>query len=74
MITEITENENSEWKSCCLRMDKTAVKYFVQVCILAGLICFSGVMLITDKDCNSQRNYAGLLMVCLGVFLPAPHI
>jgi hypothetical protein len=74
MINEITENENTEWHSCCLKMDKTAVKYFVQVSILSGLIIFSGVMLITDKDCNSQRNYASLLMVCLGVFLPQPHI
>jgi hypothetical protein len=74
MIAEITENENQEWRSCCMRMDKTAVKYFVQVGILSGLICFSGVMLITDKDCNSQRNYSALLMICLGVFLPAPHI
>jgi len=74
MIAEITENENQEWRSCCMKMDKTAVKYFVQVGILSGLICFSGVMLITDKDCNSQRNYSALLMICLGVFLPAPHI
>jgi fluoride ion exporter CrcB/FEX len=74
MIAEITENENQEWRSCCMRMDKTAVKYFVQVGILSGLICFSSVMLITDKDCNSQRNYSALLMICLGVFLPAPHI
>jgi len=73
MIIEEIEEKN-EWKSCCLRVDKAAVKYFVQVGILSGLIVFSSIMLISDKDCNSQRNYSGLLMMCLGCFMPAPHI
>ena len=68
------ENKVEEWKSCCLKADKNAVKYFFQVGILSGLILFSASMLVVDRDCNSQRNYASLLMVCLGVFLPQPHI
>ena len=74
IIDTRTEDENKEWKSCCLSVDKSAVKYFTQVGILSGLIIFSSVMLISDKDCSSQRNYSSLLMVCLGVFLPQPHI
>lgn len=70
----ITENENTEWKSCCLRVDKSALKYFVQVGILGGLVIFSAVMLVIDKDCTSQRNYSGLLMVCLGTLIPSPKI
>lgn len=70
----IAENENVEWKSCCLRADKNMVKYIVQVGVLSGLILFSASMLVVDKDCNSQRNYSSLLMICLGVFLPQPKM
>ena len=70
----IVENENLEWKSCCLKADKNMVKYIVQVGILSGLILFSASMLVVDRDCNSQRNYSSLLMICLGVFLPQPKM
>ena len=64
----------SEWKSCCLTVNPSAVKYFVQVTILASLIVYSATMLIVDGRCESQRNYGSLLMVCLGVFLPQPKM
>ena len=67
-------NTNETWKSCCLTMDKGAIKYFSQIFILSGLILFSATMLVIDKDCNSQRNYSSLLMICLGVFLPNPKL
>ena len=62
------ENKVEEWKSCCLKADKNAVKYFIQVGILSGLILFSATMLVVDRDCNSQRNYSSLLMICLLFF------
>ena len=68
------ENKVEEWKSCCLKADKNAVKYFIQVGILSSLIIFSATMLAVDKDCNSQRNYSSLLMISLGVFLPQPKM
>ena len=76
MITHDVEEkkEGDEWKSCCIRSDKQAVKYFIQVGILGALIVLSATMLVVDKDCNSQRNYGSLLMICLGVFLPQPKM
>jgi hypothetical protein len=74
MIITPTEEANEEWKSCCLKVDKNMVKYISQVGILSGLIIFSATMLVVDKDCNSQRNYSSLLMICLGVFLPQPKM
>ena len=68
------ENKTEEWRSCCLKVDKNMVKYVIQVGILSGLIIFSASMLVVEKDCNSQRNYSGLLMVCLGCFLPSPKM
>jgi hypothetical protein len=67
-------NSNKQWKSCCFSINQNAAKYFVKIGILSGLIIFSASMLVIDKDCNSQRNYGSLLMVCLGVFLPSPKM
>ena len=74
MIVNPDENKVEEWKSCCLKVDKNMVKYVIQVGILSSLIIFSATMLVVDKDCNSQRNYSSLLMICLGVFLPQPKM
>ena len=68
------ENKVEEWKSCCLKADKNAVKYFIQVGILSGLILFSASMLVVDRDCNSQRNYSSLLMISLGTLIPSPRL
>jgi hypothetical protein len=67
-------NNKNEWKSCCLTVNPSAVKYFIQVGILASLIVYSATMLIVDNRCESQRNYGSLLMVTLGVFLPQPKM
>ncbi len=74
MIITPTEETNVEWKSCCMKVDKNMVKYISQVGILSGLIIFSATMLVTDKDCNSQRNYSSLLMICLGTLIPSPKL
>ena len=67
-------NSKKEWKSCCFSINQNAVKYFVQVGVLSSLIIFSASMLVIDRNCESQRNYGSLLMVCLGCFLPAPKM
>lgn len=68
------EEEEKLWKSCCFQLDPVPAKYFVNVFILFALIILSGVMLVHDKDCNSQRNWSSLLTLCLGVFLPGPRL
>lgn len=74
MIMDTSIDEAKEWKSCCLSVDKLAVKYFTQVVILGGLIVFSAVMLVVDKACESQRNYSSLLMISLGILIPTPKL
>ena len=75
-VTSSPRNSNPrvEWKSCCLTVNPSAVKYFIQVTILSSLIVYSATMLIVDNRCESQRNYGSLLMVTLGVFLPQPKM
>jgi hypothetical protein len=72
--SSVNEQKNNEWVSCCMKMDKQAVKYFLQVSILGGLIVFSSAMLVVEPDCNSQRNYSSLLMICLGTLIPQPKM
>lgn len=60
------------WRSCCFEMDKSCVKYFTQVSILYLLIIYSCTMLIVFPDCESQRNFAGLLMIAIGTLIPSP--
>ena len=74
LVEEERKSGDNTWKSCCLRADKQGITYFVQVGILGTLILTSLTMLIYDNDCNSQRNWAGLLMVAVGVFLPSPRL
>ena len=70
-----TQQDNQEkWESCCLKADKSMVKYLIQVGILSGLIIFSATMLVIDKDCNSQRQYLSLLMISLGTLIPSPKL
>jgi hypothetical protein len=68
------KNIGDVWNSCCLKVDKQAVKYFIQVGILASLILTSLTMLIVNDDCNSQRNWSSLLMVSVGLLLPNPKM
>ena len=78
LVSVRTENtpqsKPTQWRSCCFTISPGAVKYFVQVGILAGLIIYSATMLVVNQSCESQRNYGSLLMVCLGCFLPTPKM
>ena len=62
------------WKSCCFEIDRDSVRYFTQVGVLVAAGMFSGVMLVINPECNAQRNYSAILMMCLGVFIPTPKI
>jgi hypothetical protein len=68
------ESDSKIWTSCCFKMNTSATKYFIQTGILGTLIIFSATMLVVDKECESQRNYSSLLMICLGCFLPSPKM
>ena len=72
--TLVAENEDKYYKSCCLKMDKQGASFFAQVTILSGLIILSATMLVVNEECNAQRNWSSLLMVCLGCFLPSPKM
>ena len=71
---EPIDNRETTWKSCCMSMDKSAVKYFFQVGVLGSIISTSIVMMVTRAGCDEQRNWSAILMLCLGVFVPTPRM
>ena len=62
------------WKSCCFSVSPVAVKYFIQVATIGGLFTTSLVMLIVDESCVSQRNWASLLTLSIGILCPSPRM
>lgn len=76
MILEEKKEEKKEdiWRSCCLIIDKAALKFLIQSGVLAGIIVLSASMLVVSSDCNNQRNWSALLTLCLGVFIPSPKL
>lgn len=64
----------NEWKSCCLRMDKNAVRFFTQLAISMCIIGLCIAQLVRLKDCGSQHAYIGLLTLIIGVWLPSPSM
>ena len=65
---------SNEWKSCCLKMDKNAVRFFTQLAISMCIIGLCIAQLVRLKDCGSQHAYIGLLTLILGVWLPSPSM
>ena len=74
MINVTIPQNQTTWKSCCLEVDKSALKYIIQISILASLIVTSCTMLVVDGDCNQQRTWSGILTLCLGILVPCPNI
>jgi hypothetical protein len=54
--------------------NRDSIRFFTQVSVLVAAGVFSGVMLIENPECNAQRNYSAILMMCLVFFLPTPTI
>jgi len=68
------KRRENEWTSCCLRMDKRAVRFFTQLGISLCIISLCIAQLIRLNDCGSQHAYVGLLMIVIGVWLPSPSL
>ena len=73
VVKEAVEIEN-EMKSCCLTMDIRAVKFFSQLSISISILALCISQLVTHyDDCNSNQMYSNILMMIIGVWVPAPE-
>ena len=62
------------WESCCVKMDKRAIRFFTQLGISVGIISLCIVQLLRLSDCSSQHAYIGLLTLLIGIWLPSPSM
>jgi hypothetical protein len=65
-------NQKNEWVSCCMTLDREAVKYFTQLFVSLMIISFCIAQLIRLESCEGQQTYIALLMMVIGCWLPQP--
>lgn len=63
----------TEWKSCCLTLDRRAVRFFSQLVISLIIIIFCLFQLHRLDKCESSE-YLSLLTMLIGVFIEAPRL
>ena len=63
----------TEWKSCCLTLDRRAVRFFSQLVISLIIIIFCLFQLHRLDKCDSSE-YLSLLTMLIGVFIEAPRL
>ena len=72
--TPLLEN-NLEWKSCCFKLDKDFMKFFVQITISFMILTLSIYKLIVITDNNDDKSlYVSLLTLILGIYTPQPTL
>jgi hypothetical protein len=74
-ITELEKKIELEnvYKSCCLLVDKRALLFFSQLGISISVLAVCIFQLIKHyDDCNSNQMYSNILMMIIGVWVPAP--
>jgi hypothetical protein len=70
MEVKYTPEEETTWKSCCLRTDRQALVYFGQLSFSLTIVAVSTTMLIlAEGDCNKSSPYISLLSFLLGKLL-----
>ena len=62
------------WLSCCFYVDPAFATFIVKYLILIGMLTFFAVELHLSEDCNDKNLYQSLLLLCLGLAIPAPEI
>ena len=67
------KEEEHNWKSLCLTVDKRAITFFSQFFVTLIVISFCIVQLVRLESCDSQQAYLGLLTLLIGCFLPQPQ-
>ena len=68
------DKEKNEYKSCCMIVDKRAVRFFSQLTISLITIFFSIYQLSTSESCERDSLYSGMLTLVLGCWLPQPSM
>ncbi len=60
------------WQSCCMRINKDAIMFFTRAFFTLLVMAFCMIELYYSDTCETQTLYTGILMTCVGVWLPTP--
>ncbi len=69
-----SEQKENTWTSCCIKVDKSAVKFFSQLGIISSVMIFCIYQLINQDSCNSQTTYLSLLTTLIGILITSPRM
>jgi hypothetical protein len=67
-------NVENKWNSCCITMDKRAIKFFAQYLILLLVLLFSCFQLVKSKIDTDKQLYTGLITLIIGIIIPSPRL
>ena len=62
------------WKSCCVTVDRRAVSFFSQLILSVAVVAFCITMLATNQDCPTFSRWSPLLLLIVGIWVPAPRM
>ena len=62
------------WKSCCVTVDRRAVSFFSQLILSVAVVAFCIIMLATNQNCETFSRWSPLLLLIVGIWVPAPHM
>ncbi len=72
---EKVEHRRSEWKSCCLTIDRHAAMFFTQSITLKGVIILGGCLLAFKQNSKEESTtYISMISLCIGILIPNPKM
>lgn len=72
---EKVEHRRSEWKSCCLTIDRHAAMFFTQSITLIGVIVLGGCLLAFKQNSKEESTtYISMISLCIGILIPNPKM
>ena len=72
--TPTVSSEDNVWHSCCLKVDRHAVIYFVQIFFVfcMSAVCVERIVHYAE-DCNNRSTFMSILTALIGFILPSPR-
>jgi hypothetical protein len=64
----------SIWRSCCFLVDARSALFFSQLFISVFVLFFCAFQLITNRACEMQALYSGIVSGMVGYWLPNPKL
>ena len=70
------ENERYQntYESCCLKIDKRALEFFLKSFVIFSVLIFAMLMSVYTENVSERNAFINIVILILGCFLPSPSI